>query len=73
MELVGILVTQLIYRLMMIDVHAVSNDNLMPLNYVVKGIAAATTAAQIASYGDIQKYLRRLNASDTIKWVSTRG
>jgi len=58
---------------MMIDVHAVSNDNLMPLNYVVKGIAAATTAAQIASYGDIQKYLRRLNASDTIKWVSTRG
>lgn len=55
------------------DIHAVANDGSMPLNRAIAAAAAATSAAQVVSAGDMAAHLRSLGAEETVSLRSYRG
>mmetsp|Transcript_9029 Transcript_9029/g.17814 ORF Transcript_9029/g.17814 Transcript_9029/m.17814 type:complete len:278 (+) Transcript_9029:151-984(+) len=65
-----------IFKLLVVlgaDIHAVANNDNMPLNCVLQAADEAKTVAQITAAGDIAKFLRQLGAQETIQLVSYRG
>ncbi|GBG30367.1 Ankyrin repeat domain-containing protein 49 [Hondaea fermentalgiana] len=55
------------------DIHAVANDDSMPLQCAQQAATEASTAAQVVAAGDIVNFLRKLGAQDSIQLVSYRG
>mmetsp|Transcript_3822 Transcript_3822/g.5552 ORF Transcript_3822/g.5552 Transcript_3822/m.5552 type:complete len:219 (-) Transcript_3822:81-737(-) len=59
------------------DVHAIANDNSMPINCALELAENATTTQQVVSAGNIVTYLRRLGAQESVSgrvtYVSSRG
>jgi hypothetical protein len=54
-------------------VHAVANDDSLPLLIAEKATMNAVTGSQVVAAGDIVKYLKKLGASRTIMMINTTG
>jgi hypothetical protein len=55
------------------DIHAVANDDSLPLVLARRCTESATRAQQVVDSGEIVKFLTRLGASETITFVNATG